>query len=160
MCLECHSRLTNDQVLQQLLDTQKLPEFNEWNTTSVSHCLLACAGANGAEARELGFSIMDDFLKWYTNTKKDRYFPECGIEPMPSTQELKNVLNWMKSYDYKTNCLERFITNFPNIPEDISETWNGFYERNTSRDDFITTDKMLIILAICVVAVLVLFVMC
>lgn len=61
MCITCHSRLSNEDVVEML---KKDTNFCMWNSTSVSHLFIARSGANGTEAAELARSISNKFW-WY-----------------------------------------------------------------------------------------------
>lgn len=137
MCLQCHEGVTNAEVLNELHEIQKEPKFEQWNSTSVGHMLIACAGANDIEVRDLALLTMDEFLHWYASNRTDSYLPTCGMQAMPSINELKNQVNWMRSTEYKTQCLQRVIDNFPDIPDDIVIKWNSFHESPKDNSLFI-----------------------
>ncbi len=126
MCLQCHSKLSNQHMLKDLQQIMKNPKFDEWNSTSLSHLQLACAGANGHDCRNLAILILTNFLKWYKSKKLDCYFPRCGLERMPPKKEIQDILNWMNSNEYHQNHLQRVIDTFPQIPEDICLKWTSF----------------------------------
>jgi len=126
MCIQCHQNLNNQEVLKQLQAQLKNSQFEQWNSTSLSHIQLTCAGANGHECRILAISILIKFLQWYEQKKLDCYFPSCGLERMPPKKEIQNVLNWMQSDEYKNLHLQTFIDTFPQVPQEIYTKWNSF----------------------------------
>lgn len=84
MCMQCHSFLSDTQVLAELnqsLNSEK-EEFDQWNTTSVSHVLIAMSGHNGPVCKKVAIKLLQRFLNWYKKNKKDNYYPRCGIEKM------------------------------------------------------------------------------
>lgn len=100
MCKQCHSYLSDADVLLQLnssLDSKnRNDEFEQWNTTSVSHVLIALSGHNGPVCKEVAAKLLQRFLDWYEKNKPDRYYPVCGIEKMYARKCFKNVLLMVK----------------------------------------------------------------
>ena len=98
MCIPCHSHLTNEQVVLDLQNTLKNRKFDQWNTTSISHILLAGIGINGQEAKSLALQILHHFIEW-RKTKPDKYIPEMGMEAMYSAEQLQEYLDFLKPFD-------------------------------------------------------------
>jgi hypothetical protein len=90
--------LSNEEVIKQLKDILDGEfYFETWNTTSVSHILIALMGHNGSEGKELSLKIFEIFLSWYEKNKQDKYLPESGMEYMYSKQCCRNLLNIAKN---------------------------------------------------------------
>ena len=61
MCRQCHNNLSNEEVLYQMKEAEIEPNFNEWNTSSVSHLLIIASGHNGKESSDIANKILDKF---------------------------------------------------------------------------------------------------
>lgn len=62
--------LSTETVLEQLQEEWKNiednnPDFDKWNTTSVSHCVIMMSGYNGDEVRRLSIKVFEKFVDWY-----------------------------------------------------------------------------------------------
>ena len=64
MCGQCHQGMPDDVVVQQLKDALKNPQYEMWNSTSLSHMSLAAMGVNGVEASRLGRNLLVRYIKW------------------------------------------------------------------------------------------------
>ena len=92
MCFQCHLRISDDEIYNQLTNITNKYDFDQWNTTSVNHMLFICLGYNGSSNKDLGIKIMSEFIK-YLETKPEHYLPGSGVEPMYSSAEIKKRLN-------------------------------------------------------------------
>jgi len=91
MCRNCHDNLSDEEILKQLNELIKNPQFDEWNTTSVSHLLIEIE-RNKDETKDICNKILDEFEN-YLKTKPYKYLPKNGVEPMVSINELKKLRN-------------------------------------------------------------------
>ena len=91
MCRNCHDNIPDEEILKQLKEAEKNPEFDEWNTTSVSHLLVEIEH-NKKETKDICNRILDDF-EIYLQSKPYKYMPKNGLEPMVSVNELKRLRN-------------------------------------------------------------------
>ena len=91
MCRECHANLSDEEILKQLNECLEDPQFDEWNTTSVSHLLIEIE-LNKKETKDICNKILDKF-EVYLNSKPYKYLPKNGLEPMVSVNELKKLRN-------------------------------------------------------------------
>jgi len=91
MCRNCHDNLSDEEILKQLNEFIKNPQFDEWNTTSVSHLLIEIE-RNKDETKDICNKILDEFEN-YLKTKPYKYLPKNGVEPMVSINELKKLRN-------------------------------------------------------------------
>ncbi len=117
MCLVCHQGLTDEVVLKQIDDILKeidegdTSDFIKWNTTSVSHIILAGLGLNGPEVRFKAIKLLEHFIEW-RKTKSDNYIPESGIEKMTSVYDLETDLNYIKlsnpDYTDKHSIIQKY----------------------------------------------------
>ncbi len=90
MCRECHNNFTNGEVVRQLQLVVRNPDFEMWNTTSVSHLLIAASGRNGTHASNLANTLLDNF-EIFLQGKPNKYLPRTGLEPMYSIAELQQL---------------------------------------------------------------------
>lgn len=111
MCLSCHQGLPDETVLKQLNDAIIRPEFDKWNTTSVSHIILAAIGLNGPEARFSAIKLLGQFILW-RKTQPLNYIPDSGFEKMYSVEELESDLKFVKmlvpDYSNKHSMLQKY----------------------------------------------------
>lgn len=90
MCKQCHSMFTDEEVVEQLTDHMDNPQYEKWNTTSVSHIGIAASGHNGNDARKLGLILFRNYIDW-RKTQSEIYMPETGIETMYSVYDLERM---------------------------------------------------------------------
>ena len=60
MCLKCHLGLSDSIVcseMQEELDNGTI-NFNIYNSTSISHIIIACSGYNGLEVRNKAIKVL------------------------------------------------------------------------------------------------------
>ena len=98
MCLQCHSKMSDQQMVEQLLSALKEPRYEQWNTTSINHMLITACGYNGLEARALSLRLLSGFLAWY-RSQADRYLPSSGLEAMYSVKYLEEFERLLKQID-------------------------------------------------------------
>ncbi len=77
MCWNCHQGFPDNVILQQFQKSLINPKFEQWNTTSVNHTVIAGTGHNGLEVRNIALEILaklaahssshlsKDANKWY-----------------------------------------------------------------------------------------------
>lgn len=90
MCRECHSAFTDEDVVKQLKKIVDNPQYEKWNTTSISHIAIAASGENGDEARTLGLKLLRDYTQW-RKSKPNDYMPEHGMETMFIVSDLNEI---------------------------------------------------------------------
>ena len=56
--------MSDEMVKKQLLETLENPQFEVWNSTSVSHLTLSVIGFNGYEVAELAHTLLNRFIVW------------------------------------------------------------------------------------------------
>lgn len=96
MCLKCHSGLSDNNIIEQLLNEIDKKQFDKWNTTTVSHMFIIASGFNWNINKKLAIQLLKDFLE-YINNKPIGYLPETGIENMYHKDKLNNALNYIIS---------------------------------------------------------------
>lgn len=114
MCFECHTNISNDEIINSLNAIIANPsdkEFEEWNTTSVSHIIQVSIGVNGEEARLLGIDVLKRFIKW-RYTQPVNYLPKNGIELMYNVKDIENDLNYAETYNPNYNDKHRIIEDY------------------------------------------------
>lgn len=105
MCMQCHGFLSDAQVLIELNQAVdcKGKEFEQWNTTSVSHILIAASGHNGEVCKKVAVKVLQRFYDWYEKNKNDSYVPRCGIERMYPKRCFLDIINIIKDNPNKTD---------------------------------------------------------
>lgn len=114
MCFECHKNISNDEIINSLNAIIANPsdtEFEEWNTTSVSHIIQVSIGVNGKEARFLGINVLKRFIKW-RYTQPVIYLPKNSIEIMYNVKDIENDLKYAESYNPEYNDKEKIIEDY------------------------------------------------
>lgn len=91
MCRYCHNNLSDETILNELNECLKNPQFDEWNTSSVSHILVEIE-RDRKETKDICNKILDNF-EIYLRSKPYKYLPKNGLEPMVSINELKKLRN-------------------------------------------------------------------
>lgn len=104
MCRYCHDNLSDETILKQLNECLHDHQFDEWNTTSLSH-LLVEVERDRTETKDICNKILDDF-EIYLKGKPYKYLPKNGLEPMVSLNELKKLRNKEKNWkDPDQQCI-------------------------------------------------------
>lgn len=104
MCLQCHMVVTPDSAVEELKRTLDDCKFDEWNTTSLSHILLAVRGLDGPKAHELANELAEKFYKWFVGNSWGMwqlfysYQPRTGLEPFPSSSKIREMIDDANSF--------------------------------------------------------------
>lgn len=72
MCLKCHQGLSDEYVLQSSLDSLSNPQFEKWNTTSLSHLFIEISGVNGEECSQLGLQLLDNYIQYKEHNANEK----------------------------------------------------------------------------------------
>jgi|APSaa5957512622_1039677.scaffolds.fasta_scaffold89528_2 hypothetical protein len=81
--------------LNEMLDTG-IFEFEDWNTSNIGELLILMSNYRGPECKSASIRVFEEFLKWYSDNKRDKYIPERGLETMYSKKCLRNLLKIAK----------------------------------------------------------------
>lgn len=111
MCKLCHQGLSDEQVIEQL---STINSFEGVNETSISHVILAYLGANGPIAENIATGVLNDYIQYKKENKKDSdgsFFGEPTIEYV--TNEINNankmkrkmIMNNIITYDEKKHYI-------------------------------------------------------
>ena len=99
MCRQCHAGLSDETVKTQLQESLDNPQFEKWNTTSLSHILIAAEGENGPEARAIALELAEKFYNWFLGPSNGAwqyvltYTPNSGLEPFPHSSEIRKMID-------------------------------------------------------------------
>jgi hypothetical protein len=99
MCRQCHSGLSDETVKAQLQESLDNPQFEKWNTTSLSHILIAAEGVNGPEVRVIALELAEKFYQWFLGPTNGTweyaftYVPENGLEAFPHSSEIRKMID-------------------------------------------------------------------
>ncbi|XWV25430.1 putative ORFan [Tupanvirus deep ocean] len=77
MCLRCHQSMSNEQVENDLANTQSDPKFEVWNATSLSHLTIAAFGLNGPTAQKYAMELFEKYIEYkknHPNGNDDTFF--------------------------------------------------------------------------------------
>lgn len=85
MCLKCHLGLSDEAVLEQFRQAVLCPQYERWNSTSLSHCFIAAAGVSGDDARLWALRALDGFICHIEQDGKTEFF----LDDCPSVTELR-----------------------------------------------------------------------
>ena len=99
MCYKCHIGLSDDNIKQQLLDTLIRKNFDEWNTTTISHMFIIGSGMNGNVNKKLAIILLDQYID-FLKLQPENYFPKNGVEKMYPVNKLIDSLDYIKSHKY------------------------------------------------------------
>ena len=91
MCRQCHNNISDEEILKQLNECLENPQFDEWNTSSLSHFLVEIE-RDRQETKDICNKILADF-EIYLKSKPYKYLPKNGLERMVSVNELKKLRN-------------------------------------------------------------------
>ena len=86
MCIQCHQHISDEEMVRQLKGD---PQFDKWNTTSISHMIIAGLGVNGEEAITLSINMLTKFLDYKDEGGKLDGFI---LEPCPTSESILNVI--------------------------------------------------------------------
>lgn len=73
-------------------------DFDNYNSVSIQHIMIAMSGMFGEEAKELATKLMKKFIVWYRATKPDNYFPVCGCQQMYPIAALEGIVTITEEY--------------------------------------------------------------
>lgn len=93
MCIECHEKLSDELVVEQL-NSVSADKFHKFNLTSLSHLYIASSGYNGLEARKIALRILSDFISY----RESLGWFAPGSEEF-NTRLMKKNLRWLQLYN-------------------------------------------------------------
>ena len=64
MCLQCHLGLSVEQVSTQLHEQLDTPGYIKYNSTSISHFIIAASGYNGLDVRNNAITLLNNYNDW------------------------------------------------------------------------------------------------
>tara|TARA_Y100000782_G_C10043407_1_gene206307 strand:- start:252 stop:638 length:387 start_codon:yes stop_codon:yes gene_type:complete len=99
MCFECHMNLQDNTIMKQISIADE-NTFHLWNSTSISHLLIASSGFNGIDVRNVALKILSDYYKWYEKKTNQYAIP---IEKLK--QHITYVLNNTTEHRNKNNLI-------------------------------------------------------
>lgn len=97
MYLQCNSKLTREQINQMFLELLVNPQFEQWNTKTISIILVFAFGYSGCEVRKYAIKLLEEFHQWYANSQCDQYVPNRSNEKMYSKNIIKSMVNYVKN---------------------------------------------------------------
>ena len=151
MCWVCCSNLSNDNVLNQLMEIKNDNDyddnkvFDKLNTTSIFFFLYCNIGLFGNENRILSWELTEKIIK-YLNSKSICYLPKTGLEPMYHPELLQKIYLWARNFDYENNFkleldkLDEYDQSDQSDQSEISYEFNSDNLINSSSSDKIDTD--------------------
>lgn len=107
MCKNCHIKLSNNFVIEQIKESIENPHFEQWNTTSIDYMLLSLRGLNGEEAHNLSKILIEMFYEWYLGSTQglwqNFYQYKTGLFPFPHSKELRKMIDDAEEFYKKQN---------------------------------------------------------
>lgn len=96
MCLTCHklnSEVTEEQLTRALTD----PNFDKWNTCSVSHLLISNSGYDGEANKKKAGILLDKYKKHLSSTGSysklaQVHMQESAFDIMRLTHGIKSII--------------------------------------------------------------------
>ena len=84
-------------MYSQLKDCLTNPSYEVWNSTSISHMLIAYSGANGSKTQDLAEILIIDFLDWCKQNNITN-LNRCNPHPSSDIGNIGNIYTNMKNY--------------------------------------------------------------
>jgi len=112
MCFQCHVKISDEQIINSLTEDEM--EFDKWNTTSISHTIIAGSGYNGKKAKKLAINILNDYLVWNSSQEKK----------IISDKDLTNSLNYIKKYSTRHRNENKLLTYLSNLNRNIPPSYD------------------------------------
>lgn len=103
MCIQCHLRISDADMNQQLQDAIQDPEFEEWNVVSLNHILQSLMGVNGPEAQQSSKDLLEMFYQWFLEGSPEKLnFPDYTISKLrEEIDTAENFYNKHRTKDHK-----------------------------------------------------------
>jgi len=110
MCIRCHSNLNDENVKKSLLNiVEGNAQFEVWNSTSVSHIIIAGTGYNGCEIRKLGIKSLELYNEWLINN------PTKILHNTLNPTYIKKIIHNIKNTSIKHNNTDDLINKIDSI---------------------------------------------
>lgn len=126
MCRKCHGALSDELVIAQLEESLPNPQYERWNTTSLSHMIIAIEGTNGPKAHDLALELANGFYNWYLGPSNgaweyvSSYTPKHSLEPFPSSTEIREMIDDAQA-EYEDHTTENVVENTAPCKEEVKE---------------------------------------
>ena len=70
MCLDCHTSLSDEKIKN---DLNTAGHFSVFNSTSISHIIIASTGYNGNDVRNIGINLLSNYNKFLLKSLINNY---------------------------------------------------------------------------------------
>ena len=93
MCLKCHLGLSDDNIssqLQEQLD-KSTPDFEKYNTTAISHFIIAASGYNGIKVRNEAITLLNQYNDWLK--VNPNHILHQSLSPQYLTSKIEKIQN-------------------------------------------------------------------
>nr|QBK85722.1 MAG: hypothetical protein LCMAC101_03170 [Marseillevirus LCMAC101] len=98
MCLKCHGKNAKfDSDSPEMVDALKNPQFEKWNSCSVSHMFITYSGVDGWRAQDLAAQIIENLIKYLRENNKtnvETWLPQAFGEPDNIEKMYFNMKNY------------------------------------------------------------------
>lgn len=64
MCLQCNLAMSDERVIEDLKECIQNPQYELWNSCSLSHLFIDASGIHGAEARKLSMQLLEGYCAY------------------------------------------------------------------------------------------------
>tara|TARA_Y100000996_G_C22105622_1_gene471714 strand:+ start:134 stop:472 length:339 start_codon:yes stop_codon:yes gene_type:complete len=109
MCLKCHLGLSDELVssqLQEQLD-KDIPDFTKYNSTSISHFIIASSGFNGIDVRNKSITLLEQYNTWLHSNPN--YILHQSLSPQYLTPMIEKIKNNNINH-HAVDSLENYLT--------------------------------------------------
>lgn len=122
MYLRCYSSMSQKEITQMIEKLMYDPQFDQWNTKTISFILVFAFGYNGCETRNHVISIFNEFNMWYKQYKPDNYVPNNSLEKMYSKSVIAAIISYIKNFDHR-KIVDDNKVNHTNAIINLNQLW-------------------------------------
>ena len=109
MCLKCHLGLSDEMIssqLQEQLD-KDTNDYPKYNSTSISHLIIAASGYNGINVRNKSITLLEQYNTWLHSNPN--YILHQSLSPQYLTPMIEKIKNNNINH-HAVDSLENYLT--------------------------------------------------
>lgn len=116
MCIDCHKNQSDEDMIDQHRKRIDDPQFERWNSMSLSHLFITALGFNGREGQTICIKIIDNLREWIAAGGETK----SSITSYPPTLDsMDKMIDYIKKYYETEKCQKETKDNIDKLLEEL-----------------------------------------